>query len=107
MHNIKIKALSVNKAWKGRKFKTNDYKNYETELFYLLPNIKVPAGKLELNVIVGCSSSGSDIDNLLKPFIDVMQKKYNFNDNNIYKLSIEKIIVKKKMEFIKFKIEEL
>ena len=105
MNNIEIKALSVNNAWKGKRFKTQEYKDYEEILFYdKLPKIKIPEGKLELKIRVGFSSRASDLDNILKPFIDVLQKKYKFNDNRIYKLKIEKEIILKGKEFIEFEI---
>ena len=107
MIEIKIKPLSINGAFKGRRFKTPDYTSYETELYHLLPKIKVPEGKLALRVEVGYSNKMSDIDNFLKPFIDVMQKKYDFNDNMIYRLVIDKKITKKKEEYIKFEFTSL
>ena len=55
---------------------------------------------------VGLSSKNADIDNIAKPFIDILQKKYGFNDKNIYKLVLEKFIVKKGEEFIEFKMEK-
>ena len=101
---IDIKPLSVNQCFQGRRFKTPKYKQYETELLYLLPKINVPNGLLTLKVVFGLSSKLNDIDNGLKPFIDVLQKKYNFNDRDIYKLEVEKEIVKKGKEYIDFKI---
>jgi len=80
---INIKALSVNKVWCGRRFKTKDYKDYEREAFYLLSDtIIISKGNLELKLEVGLSSKLADIDNIAKPFIDILQKKYNFNDKN-------------------------
>ena len=35
-----------------------------------------------------------------------MQKKYGFNDKEIYKLEVEKKIVKKGQEYFKVRIEE-
>jgi len=104
MNKVKIKPLSVNEAWKGRRFRSNKYKQYQCELTYLLPNLDVQAGKLELYVKWGFSSNGSDTDNGLKPFIDVISKKYGFNDNKIFRIIVEKEIVKKGDEFIEFKI---
>jgi len=106
MIEIKIKPLSVNKVWRGRRFKTPDYEAYEEELWYLLPKGNRPAGKLQLTIEFGFSTKASDVDNCVKPFIDVLQKKYIFNDNMIYKLVVEKKIVPKKQEYIKFKIEK-
>jgi len=106
MELIKIKPLSVNDAWKGRRFRSAKYNSYRQSLFNLLPKISIPEGKKQLNLIVGFSSKGSDVDNILKPFIDVLQLKYKFNDSAIYKIIIEKEIVKKGSEFVKFEFEK-
>ena len=108
MNKVNIKPLSINKAWQGKRFKTRNYKLYEEELFLILPNINIDNNKkLKIYFIVGYSNKLSDIDNFLKPFIDIMQKKYNFNDRNIYELNIKKEIVEKGHEFVKFYIEEI
>jgi len=107
MIEVKIKALSVNEAYRGRRFKTNKYKAFEQELWYLLPNKNIPKGKLEIYYKFGLSSKGSDYDNCIKAFQDILQKKYVFNDNLIYKATIEKEDVKKGEEYIKFEIKKL
>lgn len=98
---IEIKPLSINEAWQGRRFKTNAYKAYSNHLSMLLKPFKMDLnGSLSLKVTFGYSSHASDIDNGLKPLIDVLQKKYQFNDNQIYELHVKKEIVKKGNEFI-------
>ncbi len=104
---IRIKPLSVNKAWQGKRFKTRDYEAYETELLLKLPRITIPEGDLSLTITVAYSSRASDIDNFLKPFVDVLQKKYDFNDNRIYLLVVQKLICKKGAEHIAFKFDSL
>ena len=44
MNKVQIKPLTVNRAWNGRKYKTDEYKSYERELDFLLPKIDVPEG---------------------------------------------------------------
>ena len=105
MIEIPIKPLSINQAWRGRRFKTKEYTQYEHDLFYLLPKLKVPHGKLQLKLQFGFSSRMSDIDNGIKSFIDVLQKKYLFNDKFIYKIHVEKFDVEKGEEFIAFDIQ--
>lgn len=104
----KIKPLSVNECWRGRRFKTPDYDAYESLLFYLLPKeYKIPTSKkLEVHYIFGLSSKGSDYDNLIKPFQDILSKRYKLNDNRIYRAVTEKVDVKKGLEFISFEIVE-
>jgi Holliday junction resolvase RusA-like endonuclease len=104
MIRLNIKPLSVNDAWRGRRFKSVKYSNYEKKTLLILPKISIVSGKKTLFVNVGFSSKASDVDNVLKPFIDILQKKYKFNDSAIYKIVIEKEIVKKGSEFIEFKI---
>lgn len=94
MQRILIKPLSVNEAWQGRRFKTDKYKAFETEMLYMLPKLEVPKNKLFINIIVCYYRNTSDIDNFLKPFLDCLQKKYGFNDKQIYKLHVEKVISK-------------
>ena len=73
----------------------------------MLPNEFVaPLGKLELTIKVGFSSPLADVDNMLKPFIDILQKKYNFDDKNIYKITVEKELVSKHREFVDWKLTE-
>ncbi len=101
---ISIKPLSVNECWRGRRFKTKEYKNYEKELSALIPKFKAPDGELYLKVQFGFSSKSSDIDNPLKPFIDILQKKTLFNDKMIRKLAVSTTYTKKGAEFIRFKL---
>lgn len=103
---IKIKPLSVNDAWKGRRFKTDDYENYEWELFAKLKPLGIPKGKLSLFITFYLSNKLSDIDNPVKPFLDILQKKYKFNDRDIYEMRVVKKIVKKGEEGIYFDIKE-
>ena len=105
---IKIKPLSVNKAWQGRRFKTQEYKAYEEELLYILPKIEIPKSKkLQVCIEYGFSNKCSDIDNPCKPFLDVLQKKYGFNDSRIYRLIQNKKISEKGGEYISYRISEL
>jgi len=102
---INIKPLSVNQCWQGRRFKTDKYRAYEAEMLYRLPKMIIPKVKLNICITVGFSNKASDIDNVAKPFIDILQKKYSFNDNQIYLLTMTKKIVKKGNEYIDFSIE--
>jgi Holliday junction resolvase RusA-like endonuclease len=97
---LNIKPLSVNECWQGRRFKTKKYLAYEKELLLMLKPLKLPQGNLFLNIKFGFSNKNSDIDNCVKPLLDILQKKYSFNDRNIYRLCLEKTIVKRGYEFI-------
>jgi len=99
-----LKPLSANQAFIGRKVKSGAYRKYESHLIRTLPPLEIPEGELELRAVVYYSHRGSDTDNALKPFIDVLQKRYGFNDNKIYRINITKVIVKKGQESIAFKL---
>lgn len=103
---INIKPLSVNNCWQGKRFKTSEYKNYEQLLFWQLPDINIDFNKLHIKITFGFSSIKSDIDNPVKPFLDILQKRYKFDDSIIYKLELTKVKVKKENEYIDFEILE-
>lgn len=105
---VNIKPLSVNQCWQGRRFKTVTYKQYEKDLLGLLPeNVRIPnSGHITLSIEFGISSPASDIDNGIKPFVDILQKKYEFNDNRIYLLLVHKQKVSRGDEYIMFKVSQ-
>lgn len=107
MVKIDIKPLSANAAYYGKLTKTSAHRKYIRDVGYLLPTIKLPEPPYEIYLEFGFSSKGSDIDNPLKVVLDIISKKYNFNDNLIYRAVIEKMIVPKGQEYIKFEINPL
>lgn len=108
MHRCEIKPLSVNEAYMGRKRKTAKYRAYEADLPMLLPEIEVPPrGDLGLRVTWGFSSSASDLDNPLKPFLDILQTTYGFNDKRVHELIVHKVKTDKGDEFIEFDLYPL
>ena len=106
---INTKPLSVNKAWKGKRYRSNDYKSYQEAIRLLLKNknIQLPKPPFYIKYIFAFSNPASDIDNPIKPLQDILCEKYNFNDRDIYKIEVEKRIVKKGDEYIEFEIEEI
>lgn len=106
MIRLKIKAISLNQCYRGRRFKTPLLESFKKEVYYLVPkNLKIPEGKLKVTYIFGTSSKNSDGDNFIKTFQDALAEKYKFNDKKIYKWDVEKIDVLKGKEFIEFLIE--
>ena len=105
MITVKIKPLSVNEAWRGRRFKTDEYKTYEHSLHYLLPKkIELPVSRYFVVYTFGLSSAVADWDNCIKQFQDIIAKKYGFNDKFITGGIVLKKIVPKGQEYIAFKI---
>jgi len=105
-YTLQIKPLSVNEAFKGRKFRTDKYDMFIRNCLLMLPKtILIEDEKnIKLAIEFGFSSKASDIDNCCKSFIDCLVKKYKVDDRYIYELHIFKAIVKKGEEYIKFKI---
>lgn len=106
MNKIEIVPISANKAWKGKRFKTDDYKWFELEMLAKLPKIAIGIPPYIVKLQFGFSNKLSDIDNPVKMTLDCMVKKYGFDDRDIYRLDIEKFIVPKGSEYIKFEINE-
>jgi Holliday junction resolvase RusA-like endonuclease len=104
---MKIKPLSVNECWQGQRYKTNAYKSYEMALLYTLPSRQLPEPPYRIYLEFGFSSSASDLDNPTKPLIDILQKKYQFNDKEIFEAHLKKVKVKKGEEYFKVRLESL
>ena len=105
--DIHMKPLSVNEAWQGRRFKTDKYEAYQAEMLLRLPAGKLPSPPYRIFYEFGFSNKQSDFDNPCKPLGDILQKKYHFNDNEIYEAHIRKRVVKKGHEYIRVHIEHM
>lgn len=101
---LNVRPLSVNEAWQGKRYKTRKYSLFEREMLLKLPACKIDSCA-ELYFRFGFSSKLSDIDNPVKMVLDCLQKKYGFNDRDIFRLTIEKEIVKKGDEYIYIEIK--
>ena len=104
MITLNIKPISVNQAYRGRRFSTPELTAYKQEIGLRLKRGKVPKGKLAVQYIFGVSSKASDADNLVKAFQDAIAEVYGFNDKMIYTLQVEKRDVKKGKEYVSFAI---
>lgn len=105
--SIPITPMSINKAFKGRRFKTPMYKKYSKALPLLLPkNYYIPKGKLEIVFHFYFKSKASDWDNCIKCAQDLICKKYGINDNRIYKGTVYKHVDHCVDPRIDFKISE-
>ncbi len=106
MVKIDIKPISVNEAWKGRRFKTDKYKSFRKRVLLHLRPMKLPEeGKLEIHLKYGFTTAGADIDNPTKMILDILSEKFRFNDNRIYRLIIDKDVVGKGNEYFSYSIK--
>ena len=105
---IRTKPISINECWTWRRFKTPKYKQYEEEVMLLIRDTSLVDVKewqpLKVSIVFWLSSKNADIDNPIKPILDIFQKVYGFNDKQVYKLEVSKLDVKKWYEFIEFDI---
>ena len=69
--------------------------------------MKLPEPPYKVYYEFGFSSAASDTDNPVKPFQDILSKKYKFDDKLIHEMNVKRAKVKKGGEYIKFKIEHL
>ncbi|OOE32282.1 hypothetical protein BZG05_14855 [Salinivibrio kushneri] len=92
----------------GRKVKSAAYRRWEMQVARNLPDIEInPDATLAVRVIVRYSNRASDLDNAIKSCLDVLQKRYKFNDSKVYALKLYKVIVPKGDEGLTVKITEL
>jgi len=89
---LQIKPLTVNRAWQGKRFKTQDYKDYEKEVFYSLKGIKKVSGFVEVNYRFNLIHfSTSDLGNFEKPLTDIIVKSGLIDDDRfILKMTMQK-----------------
>jgi len=108
MCRLNEKPLSVNDAWKGKRYKTDEYKLYQTKLLWLLPKkIDIPDPPFEIYFKFGFSSTLSDWDNPVKPLQDILSKKYGFNDKLIRRGIVDTEIVPIGKEYFEFELKTL
>ena len=105
--HINMKPMSVNRAWQGKRFKSDEYEAYEMEMLLRLPPGKLPNPPYSVSYEFGFSNPLADFDNPCKPLGDILQKKYGFNDKEIYEAHIRKVLVKKGCEYVRVKIEHM
>lgn len=101
---LKIKPLSINDCFQGRRFRTPEYDAYERKVMGMLKDNWSEQAPYKLAIEFGFSNPASDLDNPCKPLIDILQKKYKFNDKHITELHVKKVIVPKGREYIKFSL---
>ena len=107
MFRIDVQALSVNQAWKGKKYKSKDYRNYEVIVHALLARLPLPkirdGDPFWLFVEFGIPAL-QDCSNGLKTFEDILCDKLKINDRYCFGIYLRKVVTKKKDCYIRFDI---
>ena len=89
-----FKPLSINEAWQGRRFKTPKYHQFTQDVGYSLLSQKDKIIPVSGDLEVICTwhlinNKKTDIDNLLKPLLDVLVKNGIIKDDRF----IQKLLV--------------
>ena len=108
---LPIPPLSANDAWgynkRGFKYKTKEYNLYQKQVLSYLSvmPVEIPKGLLFFKANFGVARK--DLDNCEKPFIDILEKAYGFNDSVIDEIHVKKHRVPKDCEYIEFALYPL
>ena len=107
MYKIPIKPLSNNQAWQGKRYKTKKYLQYQEDLRIYLKTLNLPRLEKKQNFWVYYrfgTNKLQDYDNSIKSFQDILCGELRIDDRYILGAFIEKEVVKKGSEFIKFEV---
>lgn len=89
---LPIRALSVNQTWRGRRFKTDLYQQYERDCFKLIRGTPVK-GEVEIHFQFHYKKHPYDLDNGIKPILDILVKTGMIDDDRyLMKLIAEKFV---------------
>ena len=107
---IPIRALSVNKAFYGRKVLTEEARLYKEKFAYLLnankPCGDIPDGDLIIIFEFGLSQyKRSDVDNCIKIALDCICSHLKIDDRIFVGIACRKVRVKNGREYISFIIK--
>lgn len=91
--NLKVKPLSINAAYSGRRFKTEGYRDFSDEVLYLLPRrFEKICGELSMKYIFHVKNyEKSDVDNMVKTIQDLLvQSEIIADDKHIKEIYCRK-----------------
>ena len=107
---VGLKAISVNKAWRGGpRYRTAEYNDFKKNFALLLGNKheQLADEELELKLLLGMPAGmyhKSDADNFLKPILDsLVECAVIRNDRFVKKITLEKYIAEDYMIEIELK----
>lgn len=82
--SVPVKALSVNKAWQGRRFSTPAKKQYERAMTLLLPRKSEPGPYYRVAYdFYLVNFALSDVDNMVKPCQDCLVRQGIISDDRM------------------------
>lgn len=106
---LALKPVSANTMYEysGSPRKSQPYLAFESNAKRMLKHkpLRLPSsGALKFTAVFGVSGK-FDLDNALKPFIDILQDVYGFDDKRIAEIHVKKVSTRRKEEFIEFDIK--
>ena len=109
---INIKPLSINLAFQGRRFKTQKYKDWQTEFLWKLKKKKIKKIEGEIGVNISWATKNAkraDIDNPIKQILDTLKDGGAIEDDRfIWEMRIRKYkLLKDDKDWIKIHIYPL
>lgn len=106
-YRLKLKPVSTNSLYRGRRYKSAVARQFEQDASLLLAatvrDTTLPDGELAMNFRVG-TTRRMDVDNCLKLLIDVIATHFGFDDRRVTGISIVRVPVKAGDEFISFNL---
>ena len=108
-----LKPVSVNQAWYRNKKRSKLYNDYIEGWQDYLMGEEIPVDidrkdmRFKVIVHVGFSNRASDLDNVIKPTIDIMQQWFDFDDKQVIHLEAFKHITQKGRDYIHVRLEEV
>lgn len=100
--SLPLKPLSVNKAYRGRRFASEELKQYKQDVGYLLNRFKPITGEIELDYKFYLENySRTDVGNLEKPLTDILVETGLIpDDRHVKKITLEKFKGEDKIEIL-------
>ena len=108
MIRVDRKPISVNEAYTGKRYNTDKHRQFNKDVGYMLPKIKLPEPPYEIYFKFGLSNPSADWDGSIKPVQDSIATKYGFNDKLIRRCTgVDIEIVPAGKEYFEFQIDKL
>ena len=107
--HMKIKPISTNSIWIGKRWKSKAAKEFERNIALLLAtqcrDTSLPDGELTVRLRIG-TTRRFDVDNSLKLLLDCLARHFGIDDRRFSALAVVRVPVKRGAEFITFHISK-
>ena len=107
MYHIPIQALSQNQAWKGKRYKSPEYRQYQQSINAYLTMLHLPKLKPKEDYYLYYEfgiPTRQDASNCVKLFEDILSDHLGTNDRYVSGFYCRKVITRKEDCYIKFNV---